>query len=117
MTELFCKRFLILFESYGRQLREASIQSGPQSALAIAVADTFRIPFGIATSAAFSTFYNFSSPYYGDEVWCSFDDSPLRGSVQGRVIWVDSHHTWMFIACQRIMEAVLNDLRPLLLLF
>ena len=28
-------------------------------------------------------------------------------------MWVDTHHAWMFIACQRIMEAVLNNLRPL----
>ena len=113
MTEVFCNNFLMLFESYGRQLHGASIQSGPPSALAIAVADTFRIPFGIATSAAFSPFYNFSSPYYGDEVWCSFDGSPLCGPVQGGVLWVDTHHAWMFKACQRIMDAVLSNARPL----
>ena len=113
MTEVFCKKSLILFESYGQQLRGASIQSGPPSALAIAVADTFRIPFGIATFAAFTPFYNFSSPYYGEEVWCSFDVSPLRGSIQGAVLWVDTHHAWMFNACQRIVDAVLNNVRPL----
>ena len=113
MTEVFCKILLILFKSYGRQLRGASIQSGPPSALAIAVADTFRIPFGIATSAAFTPFYNLSSPYYGDQVWCSFDVSPLRGSGQGGVLWVDTHHAWMFNACQRIVDAVLNNVRPL----
>ena len=113
MTGVFCNNFLILFESYGRQLREASIQSGSLSALAIAVADMFRIPFGIATSASFSPFYNFSSPYYGDEVWCSFDVSPLCGPVQGGVLWVDTHHAWMFNACQRIVDAVLSNVRPL----
>ena len=116
MTEVLCNNFLTLFESYGRRLHGASIQSGPPSALAIAVADTFRIPFGIATSAAFSPFYNFSSPYYGDEVWCSFHVSPLCGPVQGGVLWVDTHHAWMFNACQRIMDAVLgNDALSVLL--
>ena len=112
MTELFCKKVSILFESHGRQLRGASIQSGPHSAFAIAVAATFRIPFGIATSAAFSPFSNFSSPYFGDEVRCSFEDSPLRGSVHGGVICSDTHLACMFIACQRTMKAVLNNLRP-----